>query len=82
MSRKASYPAGKPLLRAGSETGAPTRSVRVLLGFPITRLSLAVPFGFGFALDGAATELAVVFGDELVPVGVLAAHLEGDVFAP
>ena len=45
--------------------------------FPISRLGLAVPLSFHFALDRITTDLATVFGGELVSAH-LTGHREGN----
>src|SRR3989442_1822351 len=45
--------------------------------FPITRLRLAVPLSLDFALNRVTTDLAIVFGGDLVPLN-LTSDREGD----
>ena len=67
---------GDGLLRLG-EPGGYLFLFCFAFRFPITRLGLAVPVSFHFALDRITAELATVFGGDLVPID-FTGHIEGN----
>jgi len=70
---------GEGFLRLG-EPGGCLFLFCFAFGFPITRLGLAVPLSFDFALDRITTDLAIVFGGELVSAD-LTGHREGNLIS-